>query len=82
MFRKSALISFSLPLASQVVLSVFDAGGRLVAEPVTRASFASGRHEVLWRGLDRRGVHVPAGAYFVRLRADGAEQVTKVVRLE
>lgn len=82
MFRKSALISFSLPLASQVVLSVFDAGGRLVAEPVTRASFASGRHEVLWRGLDRRGVHVPAGVYFVRLRADGTEQVTKVVRLE
>jgi uncharacterized protein (TIGR03118 family) len=53
-----------------VRLRVYDAAGRLVAEPLHEAS-VNGSMTARWSGYDSRGKMVRAGSYFYRAVADG-----------
>ncbi len=80
-FRDATAIAFSLPRAARVRLVVYDVGGRALrtlADAVTKA----GDTRVPWDGRDDAGRRVPPGVYQVRLAADGAWLVRKVVRVE
>ncbi len=58
-------------------VAVFDTRGRLVRE-WRRVSLAGGRGHVSWDGADDRGLDVPAGLYFYRVRMGTAESVGRI----
>jgi hypothetical protein len=75
-----ASVAIELPVATPVVLQVFDPRGRRVS----RSEFASlspGRHELTWDGRDDTGESVPAGIYFVRVVAGSRIDERKIVRV-
>lgn len=49
---------------------IYDASGRLVAEPLRNAPM-TGQLMVSWNGRDARGMRVPPGTYFYRAHAGG-----------
>ena len=69
-FSSGTTISFRLPAAAQVRLTVHDVTGRLVAV-LADGGRGDGTHEIEWNGRDHTGATVPSGVYFCRLEADG-----------
>jgi hypothetical protein len=69
-FNPTTAISFSLPVAGQVDLKVFDVNGSEVVSLLT-GSRAAGTHQVVWNGRDGAGQAVSSGLYFYRLEAGG-----------
>jgi uncharacterized protein (TIGR03118 family) len=61
-----------------VRLRIYDAAGRLVAEPLRDAT-VSGRMEVRWDGMSLRGTPVASGNYFYRGTAGEAVSVGRFV---
>jgi hypothetical protein len=78
-FTAGTTMSFDLPRAGAVNVSVHDAAGRLVRE-LSNGPRAAGRHEVEWDGRDTAGRRAASGVYFVRLEGDGIREERKVVR--
>ena len=58
------------------VLEVYDVRGRVVW--TSAVSPGTDRGVVIWEGRDDRGVRVPGGVYFLRLRDSRAERAVKV----
>jgi hypothetical protein len=67
--RGAATVEFVLPEAGEARLELFDLGGRRVAT-LAEGPFRAGVHRVRWEGRGETGA-LPAGLYFVRLRAGG-----------
>jgi hypothetical protein len=67
-FASSTVISYTLPMASDVSLVIYDAGGRVI-RTFAEGSKSAGTHSVNWDGLDSEGKAVPNGAYFCQLRS-------------
>jgi hypothetical protein len=67
-FNPSTTISFSLPEASEVTLSIFNTSGQLVKQ-VASGRLASGRYQVVWDATNERGERVASGVYVYRLKA-------------
>ena len=76
----SSLVEFAVTAAEpQVVrLRVYDALGRLVAEPL-RGSFVIGTASVKWDGRDQRGALVTPGSYFYRATSGTSTATGKFV---
>ncbi|MBK6765590.1 MAG: T9SS type A sorting domain-containing protein [bacterium] len=75
-FNPSTQISFSLPEASSVTLTVFDPLGRSVAT-LADGSFAAGAHEL---SFDASGLS--NGIYFYQLQAGDFSAVRKLTLLK
>ncbi len=75
-FNPATTITFDVPVASQVRLTVFDVTGRRIASLVNR-EFAPGRHQVVW---DARGV--ASGLYFYRLESGEFEATRSMTLLK
>jgi hypothetical protein len=73
-FNPSSTINIALPLATQVRLAVFDAGGRFIKE-IFNGTRPSGVHSFTWTGTDTQGKKVSAGLYVYRL-STGKELLT------
>jgi hypothetical protein len=71
-------MAFALPAAAVVSADVFDLGGRRVRSLGARL-LAPGTQSLEWDSRDNAGAAVPAGLYFVRVRAGGAEGRCHVV---
>ncbi len=67
-FNPSTVISFQLPVASEVSLSIFNTNGQLVKQ-VANGKYASGRHQIVWDATDDRGERVASGVYVYLLKA-------------
>lgn len=81
-FNPGATISFTVPVGGgRVRLTIHDARGRRVCTLVDE-TLAAGRHQVVWRGRDQRGVRVASGAYLCRLETGGRSATAKLVMLE
>jgi len=72
-FNPATTISFALPEASHVKLTVFDLQGRVVSELVNGMRDA-GVHEVTWDAGD-----LSSGLYFYRINAGDFSSVRKMV---
>jgi hypothetical protein len=59
-------VAFSVPVASEVFLAVYDISGREVAR-LAEGRYAPGVHSVTWNGLDANGQRAHSGVYFYRL---------------
>ncbi len=65
-FNPETKISFALPRAGEVKLSIFSETGQLVRTLVNR-EVRAGRHELRWNGRNHEGHAVAAGVYLYRL---------------
>jgi hypothetical protein len=72
-FNAATVISFALPEAARVILTVYDVSGRLVNELVNGMRPA-GTHEVAFDGTD-----LASGIYIYRLEAGDYRAIKKVV---
>lgn len=75
-----ARIQLDLAESAEVRAVVYDLGGRQVRD-LHVGRLASGRHLVVWDGLDDRGVRAASGLYLVRVTAPGRSWTAKVVRI-
>jgi hypothetical protein len=66
-FNPMTVLSFTLPSAEAVDLTVYDVQGHRVRTLLSGATHTEGRHEVTWNGRDDFGLATPAGVYFYRL---------------
>lgn len=80
-FNPSTLLTFDLPQAGSVHLSVYDIAGRqlqvLVDQPLQ-----PGRHEVRWNGVDAQGARAATGVYLAVLRTGNGTVTRKMVVLK
>lgn len=79
-FVGATVISFALSRAGEARVRVYDAAGRVVAEPLRRAVEA-GTHEVVWNGTGRSGRRLPPGAYIAEVRAGEQIRTHRIVLL-
>ena len=70
----------SSPTKEAARVAVYDVAGRLV-RTVVDEELPEGDHTAIWDGRDAQGQRVAGGTYFVRLRASGETQTSKVVFL-
>jgi len=79
-FNPVTTISYSLPEASLVKLTVFDIRGQEVMT-LQDATKPPGNYEIQWGGLDQAGNQVSTGVYFARLQAGDISKTIKMVYL-
>jgi flagellar hook assembly protein FlgD len=79
-FRGSTTFAFALARSSDVTVRVYDAAGRLVAEPVRRA-FTAGPQEVTWDGTGRNGRRLASGRYVYEVIGGGERRTGRFVLL-
>jgi outer membrane protein assembly factor BamB len=77
-FTGQTTIRFALRERVRVRLTVYDVTGREVSR-LAEDFFEPGRHELIWRGTDDLGRHVPPGVYFVSLRSEDYSAARKVL---
>jgi hypothetical protein len=80
-FNPTTSISFTLPAAQRVTLSVFDVNGRLVRTLVDN-DLLGGFKQYQWDGTDAAGVEASSGVYFYRLTAGKRTLTRKMVLLK
>jgi hypothetical protein len=76
--REGSDISFALAAGARVQIAVHDVSGRRVCD-VLDTPLAAGEHTLRWDGRDAGGQRVPAGTYFVVVRANGRVSSRRVV---
>jgi len=74
-FNPSTRISFTLPIQSNVTLTVYNILGQVVAT-LENGSLTAGSHDAIWTGRDNEGRGVASGIYFYRLNAAGVNGQT------
>lgn len=81
-FNVSTSISFSIPQASQVEVSIYNIKGQKI-KTITNEIFQKGIQQVTWNGDDDSGNNVGLGVYFYQLNLNGkTEAVKKCVVLQ
>lgn len=80
-FNPSTMVSFALPVASKVNLSVYNVLGQHVKVLVDNEMNA-GVHSVTWDGTDNSGRTVASGVYFYKLRAADFTATKKMMMLK
>lgn len=67
-FNPTTVISFQLPVNSDVTLSIFNTNGQLVKKLVS-SEMNAGRHSFTWDATNERGEHVASGVYLYVIKA-------------
>ena len=67
-FNPSTVIDIETIEASDLMVSVFDAKGRMVNNLVN-SYLEAGRYSVKWSGMDASGMSMPTGVYFIRVQS-------------
>jgi flagellar hook assembly protein FlgD len=75
------MISFDLPRAGKVTLSVYDITGRKARDLVSQ-KLPSGTHTAVWDGRDDVGRMVSSGVYLPCLMVDGFAVTGRMVLLK
>ncbi|MCK7522034.1 MAG: T9SS type A sorting domain-containing protein [Ignavibacteriales bacterium] len=85
-FNPTTRIEFSLPVAADVELMVYNILGQQVASLINEQRSA-GNHSVLWNANDSNGMKLSSGIYLYKLKAtgnDGSEfqEIKKMILLK
>ncbi|MCD4690984.1 T9SS type A sorting domain-containing protein [bacterium] len=80
-FNPRTEISFSLIEPAHVTVEVLSIAGRCVTV-LHDGGLGVGEHTVVWDGTDGDGRSVASGAYFYRLRSDGAAEMRRMILLK
>ena len=76
-FNPETRISFALPEAGEVELSIYNLQGQIVRKLISQQVNA-GHHEVIWNGKDEAGQILPSGVYLHKLKVNGFEETRKM----
>ncbi|MGH7492581.1 MAG: T9SS type A sorting domain-containing protein [bacterium] len=79
-FNPATAIIFSLPVAAEVLVQIFNTRGQLV-RMLLREGRESGSHVVHWNGRDEQDREVANGMYFYQLRAGSQVLQKKLILL-
>ena len=74
-FNAATVISYELPIASDVKLTIYDLNGREITTLVNSRQQV-GAYTVTWQGKDRRGIEVSSGIYFYKITARSSDRVS------
>jgi hypothetical protein len=77
-FNPSTTISYTVPVSTQVRLSIFNSVGMEVRN-LQSGTVEAGTHSITWDGTDANGAAVTSGVYFYRLSADGFSAVRSMM---
>jgi PKD repeat protein len=77
-FNPETRIRFDLPRPGPLELAIYDSQGRRMRTLVAGRRDA-GTYDQRWDGRDNRHRPLPSGIYYLRLAADGRQQVQKLV---
>jgi hypothetical protein len=75
---ESAVIGFALPTSGRLRVHVHDVRGRLVRTLADDRDYGAGQHRLRWDGRDDDGVELPAGIYWIRVRAGALEGTRRI----
>jgi hypothetical protein len=80
-FNPTTEISYALPDAREVKLSIFNVLGQEIRN-LAQGTQEAGYHKVIWDGKNAYGQSVPSGAYFYKLEAGDFAQSMKMILLK
>jgi hypothetical protein len=80
-FNLSTVIRFSVPIATQVSVTVYDMTGRKIIRLIND-DMEAGYYTVTWDGKNSKGVAVGSGTYLYVVTAGGYREVKKMVLLK
>ncbi len=75
-FNPETTISFSIPEASKIDLSIYNIKGQKV-KILINDEFEKGTHNIIWNGKDSFGKKVGSGVYFYKLKVNGKEKAIR-----
>ncbi len=81
-FNPTTNIEYTLPLAKEVSLIVYNLRGQEVVRLVDHELNTPGTHQVRWNGLDARGAEVASGMYIYVLKWDSFSKSKRVTFLK
>ena len=81
-FNPSTTIRFTLPRAMPVTAEVWSVAGARVRVLADEKTFAPGDNELRWDGRNDQGSPAASGVYFVRVKTQIGEKVTRAVLLK
>ncbi len=80
-FNATTAITYSLPISTDVRVSIYDLTGRLVRTLISEYQEA-GEHQAIWNGFDSRGEETASGVYFYSISADGRGETKRMTLLK
>ncbi|HWA07566.1 MAG TPA: T9SS type A sorting domain-containing protein [Ignavibacteria bacterium] len=75
-FNPVTKISFELPESSNVTLTIYDAIGKVVIQPISGSELKAGFHEYIWNASQE---NIASGIYFYKLEAGGFSDQKKMI---
>jgi len=82
-FNPSTNISYSLPKASNVTLTIYNSIGQEIAVLINNQLQSAGQHKISWNGKDAAGRTVATGVYFYQLStAENVAMTKKMILLK
>ncbi len=80
-FNPTTTISFALPQAGEVSLSIYNTNGQLVKKLVA-GEMNAGRHSLVWDATNERGERVASGVYLYVIKAGAFTAQRKLVLMK
>ncbi|HUV31919.1 MAG TPA: FlgD immunoglobulin-like domain containing protein [Acidobacteriota bacterium] len=80
-FNPATTIEFSVPVSSELTLTVYNLLGRRV-KILAQGRYSTGTHRILWDGTDDSGDPVASGVYLYRLGSDEFSEQRKMLLLK
>ena len=81
-FNPTTTISYSLPSAGHLKLSIYNVRGQLVKTLIDGPRPAGANQKAIWDGTDNRGSAAASGVYFYEVRALGEVRIGKATLLK
>jgi len=75
-FNPTTTISFSIPVESEVDLSVYNIKGQKI-KTLNQNELNKGQHSIIWNGDDDSGNNVSSGVYLYKLNVNGKTEAVK-----
>jgi hypothetical protein len=80
-FNPSTMIDIETVEARDLIVSIFDATGRLVND-LLNEYVEAGRYSVKWNGVDATGSGMPTGVYFIRVQSGFDMHTQKMILIK
>lgn len=81
-FNPSTNLSFSLPQASKVRLTIFNSVGEVINKLVDGKMFAEGTYTYKWNGTNQENQKVSSGIYFYTLDSEDYRKTKKMILMK
>ncbi len=80
-FNPATTIPFELASQERVVLTIYNAQGKIVRALLNEV-LPAGPHSAIWDGRDNTGSQAATGVYFVRFAAGSSQMTRKIVMIK